>query len=101
MIREIEAISSSETLEYLGKTEENEKELTTFIKKFSKLSVKEAKQLKKSIEELNSIKIKKEHISKIIDLLPETSQDLNKIFVDMSLDEDEAKNILEKVKEFR
>ena len=101
MIREIEAISSIEALEHLDKDEENEKNLAAFIKKFNKLTVKEAKQLRKSIEELNSMKIKKEHISKIIDLLPENNQDLNKIFVDINLDEDETKNILDRVKEFK
>ena len=100
MIKEIQAISISEAPEYLGKEEESEKELAGFIKKFSILSVKDEKELRKGIQELNLIKIKEEHISKIIDFLPENNQDINKIFVDVTLDEDETKKILDKIKEF-
>ena len=72
-----------------------------FIKKFVKLSPKEAKDLRKKIEELDFMKIRTEHIVKIIDLMPENAENLNKIFSDMSLDEDETKKILDTVKEFK
>lgn len=101
MIKNNKALSMMESLEYLKKADEKEKELITFIKKFSKLGIKDAKEFRKKLEELNLIKIKSEHISKIIDLIPENVQDLNKIFVDVSLDEDEIKKILEVVKEFK
>ncbi len=100
MIRSAEPVSMIEATEYIGKTDENEKDLTGFIKRFSKLNIKEAKELRKKLEQLNLVKIKGEYISKIIDILPENAQDLNKIFVDVSLDEDETKKILETVKEF-
>ncbi len=98
MIKNNEALSMIESLKYLRK---DEKELIVFIKKFSKLGIKESKELRKRLEELNLMKIKSEHISKIIDLIPENAQDINKIFVDVSLDEDETKKILEIVKEFK
>jgi len=44
--------------------------------------------------------LRAEQIIKIIDLLPENQEDLNKI-VDISLDENETKKILETVKEFK
>ena len=47
------------------------------------------------------MRVKQEHIVKIIDLMPENAEELNKIFVDSSLDEDETKKILETVKEFK
>ena len=47
------------------------------------------------------MKLKDESIVKIIDLMPETSEDLNKIFVGLNLDEDETKKILDIVKEFK
>ena len=47
------------------------------------------------------LKIKNEHIVKIIDLMPEDASDLNKIFTDVSLTEDETKKILEAVKQFK
>ena len=53
------------------------------------------------MKKLDSMKIKKEHIVKIINLLPADSSDLNKIFTDVSLDEDETNKILEIVKKYR
>ena len=47
------------------------------------------------------MKMKSEHISKIIDLVPENSEDLNKIFVGTNLDEDETKRIIDEVKQFK
>ena len=41
------------------------------------------------------------HVSKIIDTLPESREELNKIFTEISLDEDEAKKILDVVEEYR
>ena len=42
-----------------------------------------------------------EHIVKVIDFLPDDAESLNKIFTDVSLDEDEAKKILDVVREFK
>ena len=47
------------------------------------------------------LKLKQEHIVKIVDLLPEDALDLNKIFTDVSLDEDETTKILEIVKKYK
>jgi len=99
MIKNKEPLSMIEVAEYI-KDNENAVELIKFIKKFEKIDYKKAKELKKKIEELNFMKIKQEHISKIIDTMPETAEDLNKIFVDISLDENETKKILDTVKEF-
>ena len=38
---------------------------------------------------------------KIVDLLPEDSIDINKIFTDVSLDENETNKILEVVKKYK
>ena len=88
-----------EVAEYI-KDDENAVELLKFIKKFEKIDFKKAKELEKKIEELNFMKIKQEQLSKIIDVMPETAEDLNKIFVDISLDENETQKILDTVKEF-
>ena len=93
-------LSMPESLAYLKKDEKHI-ELEAFIKKFSELNPKEAKELREKIEKLNIIKLNAESISKIIDLLPENSIDLNKIFVGISLDEDETKHILDLVKEYK
>jgi len=83
------------------KTENPETDIKEFIKKFIDLSPKDAKELRKKLESLELMKLKNEQAVKIIDLTPENDADLNKIFIDVSLDEDETKKILETVKEFK
>ncbi len=101
MIKNNEPLNMAEVMEYLKKNEENKAEIIGFIKKFSKIKAKEAKELKQEIESLGIIKIKPDYAVKIADILPENAEDLNKIFIDVSLDEDETKKILETVKKFR
>jgi len=101
MIKNSEPLSMAEVIEYIKKGEESETEIVGFIKKFNKLKAKEAKELKHEIENLGIIKMNPEYIVKIIDLLPETTEELNKIFIDVSLDEDETKKILETIKKFK
>jgi DNA-directed RNA polymerase subunit F len=100
MIINSEPLSMAETIEYIKK-DENATEIVGFIKKFNKIEVKEARELKEEIESLNMIKIKPENLVKIIDLLPETAEELNKIFVEASLDEDESKKILDAIKKYK
>ncbi len=101
MITNNEPLSMVEIAEYVKKIKDSEIDLTGFIKKFVKLNLKEAKELRKKIEGLEFMKVRKEHIVKIIDLMPENTEELNKIFVDVSLDEDETRKILETIKEFK
>jgi DNA-directed RNA polymerase subunit F len=100
MIKNSEPLSMAEVLEY-AKKGESETEIVGFIKKFNKLKTKEAGELKKEIESLNIMKIRPEYLVKIMDLLPETSEELNKIFTDVNLDEDETKKILDTIKKFK
>jgi len=88
-------------MEYIEKDRDSEANIKNFIKKFVKLSQKEAKELRKELESLELMKLRKEHIVKIIDLMPENAEDLNKIFIDISLNEDETKKVLETVKKFK
>jgi len=99
MIKNRDSLSMAEAEEYL-KDNDSSAELIKFIKKFSKLDLKKAKELRAKLGEMNSMKIKSENISKIIDVLPETNEDLSKIFVDVSLDETESQQILGIVKDF-
>ncbi len=100
MIIEEKPLSMSESSEYLGKSD-SEKETTGFVKKFVKIKPEKAKELRKEIEGLDFLKVKAEHIAKVIDLIPETEEELNKIFVDISLNEEEVKALLEKIKSFK
>ena len=77
----------------------DKKELTKeFLKKFMKAKPEQAKKIREELEKMDLMKLKREHIVKIIDLLPEDSSDLNKIFTDISLNEDETNKILNAVK---
>lgn len=100
MIKNTESLSMAEAMEYMKKTEKNA-DAIGFVKKFTKLSVKEAKEMREKIRKLDIMKIKEEDISKIIDVMPEDAKDLNKVFVDVSLEEDEAKKILDTIKEYQ
>ena len=82
------------------KDNENSAELNKFIKKFARIDLKKAKELRSKLQELNLMKLKSDYISKIIDVLPETNEDVNKIFADISLDENETQKILDTVKEY-
>lgn len=94
-------LSMAESTKYTGDDKDSELELKKFVKRFIKLSHEEAKNLKAKIEALGLMKIKPENVAKLIDFLPEDTESLNKIFTDVSLDEDESKKILETIKEFK
>src|SRR3989338_6826274 len=101
MIKNTIPLSMAEATEYIGETKDSEVEVKKFIKRFVKLDHKEAKEMKAKLESLNLIKVRPEYITKIIDFLPEDVESLNKIFIDVSLDEDESKKIIKKVKSER
>lgn len=88
-----------ESLDYISKTKDSGADTLSFIKKWVKIKPEKAKELRKKIEALKLMKVDEKHISKIIDLAPEKPEDLNKIFTDRGLDEDETKKILETIKQ--
>jgi DNA-directed RNA polymerase subunit F len=98
MIKSMTSLSMAESFEYLKEKEGKEAEVRGFIKKFTKLSPEKAKEIRKNIESLELMKVREEHISSIINLFPETIEDLNKIFRETNLEEEEAKKILEIIK---
>ena len=99
MIKNAEPISMTESQKYLD--EEVHSDLRGFIKKFAQLKEKDAEKLREILEKLDLLKVKKSHIAKIIDLLPEDKTDLNKIFTDISLTDEESKKILDAISGFR
>ena len=103
-IRNTTPLSMAEATEYIHDGEdaaESEKELKKFIKRFVKLDVSDAKKLRQELQALDLIKLKPEYISKVIDFLPDDQESLNKIFIDVSLVEDETKKILDTIKHFK
>jgi len=101
MIKNTIPLSMAESLEYIEKDKKTDKPITEFIKKFVEISPKDAKELRKKIEALKIIKLNDTDISKIIDILPDKAEEVNKIFIDISLDENETKKILDTIKEFK
>ena len=101
MIKKTTTLSMAESLEYVVTDKKSENPTRDFIKKFVKLNPKQAKELRKKIEDLKIIKINEANISKLIDILPEKTEEVNKIFIDVSLDENEIKQILDTIKEFK
>jgi DNA-directed RNA polymerase subunit F len=101
MIRNREPISMTESLEYIEDKKDSEADIRKFIKKFVKIKPEKAKGIREKLNSLGILKLKQEHIAKIIDLMPEDQESLNKIFTDVGLDEDESKKILDTIGEFR
>ncbi len=99
MIINKEPLSMAEALKYVKKEEAEETDVIGFIKKFVKMKHAEATKLKERLKGLDMMKVRDEHIVKIIDLMPENAEELNKIFADVSLDDDEAQKILNEIKE--
>ena len=91
----------AESLEYIEKDKRAEKPAADFIKKFVKITPKEAKELRKKLDDLKIVKMNDMTISKLIDIFPEKAEEVNKIFVDIGLDENETKKILDTIKEFK
>ena len=100
MIRKSDPMSMAESLKYIPEGEENA-ETIAFIKKFVKISPEDAEKMKEKIVSLELMKVRDIHVPKIIDLMPASSEELNKIFSDVSLDDEETKKILDIVSEFK
>jgi len=100
MILDRTPINLNEVDEIIKDTPDTEKKIQTqeYLKKFLKTKPEQEKKIKVDLEKLDLLKMKREHIIKIVDLLPTDASDLNKIFVDVSLNADEINKILEIVK---
>ncbi len=100
MILDRTPLNMNEAQEIVKELSDSEKkqEMELFLKKFVKAKPAQAKKIKEELEKLDLMKMKREHVVKIVDLLPEDASDLNKIFTDVSLNEDEINKILEIVK---
>ncbi len=99
MIISKDPLSMAEAFRHIKQDENSETDIIGFIKKFIKIKKDHAENLRKKLGALELMKVKNEHISKIIDLMPENKEDLNKIFVDASLNEDEVQKIISTIKE--
>lgn len=76
------------------------KTIKSFVKHFSKGKIEKVKEMKEELKKLDLIKLKEEHIVKIIDFMPTDAEDLIKVLADVSLTQDENNKILEVVKKY-
>jgi len=77
------------------KDAEDKQPLQDYLKTFTKLTKDKSEKLKSDLLALNNLKIKEEEIIKIVDFLPKDKEDVNKIFINISLTDDETNAILE------
>lgn len=99
MIIEKTPLSIAEAKEYVEDKEEN-KVILDYLKKASKLTKEKTTKLKEEINALNNPKIKDMNIVKIIDFLPKSQEEVNRIFTEVNLNEEEINAILEITKQY-
>lgn len=108
-ILEEKPINLAELKEHLEKIETRDKELNfratktkEYLKKFSKLDIKETKELTEKIIKLNIPRLKHRQIVKIIDLFPTNLDELKMIFAGetTTVTPENMQQILEVVKEY-
>ena len=93
-VTEERPITMAEVVSLAGDSEKAE-EIKKFIKQFNKMDVAKAIEMKEGLKALDLIKLKDEHIVKIVDFVPKSASDLNKVIIEVSLDSDEVAKILE------
>ena len=98
-IIEQDPLTMAEVSSLAGEDERGEA-MKKFIKQFVKMDVKKAIEMKTELKGLDLIKLKDEHIVKIVDFMPNSAADLNKVMVDVSLDQEEVNKILDVVKKY-
>lgn len=99
MILDMKPVSLAEVKEIIKDMDEK-KNLEDYLKKFNKLSNEKAEKLKESVKGLDNPKIREDDFIKLADFVPKTSEDINKIFNDVSLNEEEINALLEILKEY-
>ncbi|MCR4285181.1 MAG: hypothetical protein NUV97_04015 [archaeon] len=93
VIKEEKPITLAEVVNLAGGSEKA-LAIKKFIKNFDVLPINKVEELRKELKALDLIKLKEDHIVKIIDFMPGDASELNKIASDVSLDQEETSKIL-------
>ena len=101
MILKNEPLSMAESADYIKGAEVENTEVLGFIHKFTKAKGKDAIKMRQQIKDLEFIQIGDAHIVKIVDLMPGSKEELNKILSNVTMGEDDMKKILDIVSEFK
>ena len=101
MIKNTIPVSMGEAIAYIDKKVEQGAKTLAFIRKFSEISAKDAQEMRKKLNELDFVKLNDHTVTKVIDLLPESVEEINKIFTDVGLDDNETNKIIDIVKQYK
>jgi|TARA_B100001971_G_C18120972_1_gene499420 DNA-directed RNA polymerase subunit F len=93
-IKEERPITMAEVVSLSGDSEKGAI-IKSFIKNFNKTPLDKALEMKEALKNLDLIKLKESHIVKMVDFMPSDSIELNKILIDVSLDQEEVTKILD------
>lgn len=93
-IKEQKPITMAEVVASVGDSEKA-MDIKKFVKNFDIMDVKKAKEMQEELRALDLIKLKEEHIVKIVDFVPTSASELNKVIIEVSLDQDEINKILD------
>jgi len=99
VIKEETPITMSEVVALAGDSDKG-KAIKKFIKGFNKMPVEKAKEMQEELRSLDLVKLKDAHIVKIVDFMPPGVSELNKVVIDVSLDQEEITKILDVVKKY-
>jgi len=99
-VQEENPITMAEVVSLVGDSEKSES-IKKFIKSFNKMPVEKAIEMKEELKSLDLIKLKAEHIVKIVDFVPTSASELNKVIIEASFDQDEVNKILDITKKFK
>ena len=96
MITRTTPLSMAESLKYVKSDE-----LKAFINSFTHLDYKKAEELRQKLVDLDIIKLNDKFVTKLIDTLPETKEEILKISTSVNLDQNEIEKILQTIKEYK
>ncbi len=100
MIKESRPITMAEVSEMIVDSKKAEN-VRLFIKDFDVLDADKARELFEEVKNLDIMKLKDDHIVKMVDFLPTDATELNKTISDISLDQDETTKILEVISKYK
>ncbi len=93
-------LSLAQVKVYASDVLEENKILADYLKAFGKLTKEKAESLASEVQALNNPKIKEDLVVKVVDFLPQDAEDVNKIFLENSLSEEETQALLAVVKKY-
>lgn len=99
MILDKKALTLAEVTDMIGYSEKAQG-MKEFIKKFNKMKLEDALEMKEKLIALDLIQLKDENIVSIVNFVPKDSVELNKVLANISLNQEEVDKILNVTKDY-